>query len=78
MRRGLLDIRVDEVVAGKKTTKKLQFRQHRLDPCIFILSDSNNRTVGIIGSHVDDMIGGFDKDYQHAIQEISSEFNLKE
>jgi hypothetical protein len=36
-------------------TKKLHFRQHQLDPCVFMRYE-NNELVGIIGVYVDDFL----------------------
>ena len=36
-------------------TKKLHFRQHQLDPCVFMMYEKNE-LVGIIGVYVDDFL----------------------
>ena len=52
---------------------ELQFRTHPLEPCIFILESGigeNRKLHGVLGTHVDDGIGGGDTFFHKQLKEL--------
>ena len=60
-----------------KVLFKAGFKQHPLDPCVFILErvdKQNDRTLhGVVGTHVDDGIGGGDSVFEKALDIVEQE-----
>lgn len=66
--------RVDAPLLFYKHLHELNFRCHPLEPCVFILETGAgaNRTLhGVLGTHVDDGVGGGDSYFQQQLQELS-------
>jgi len=59
----------------RKSLLTLGFVQSQLDPCIFIMK-SANKTHGMLGVHVDDILGAGDRVYQAAIAKLREEFQF--
>eukprot|EP00435_Cladocopium_sp_Y103_P014115 s5986_g3.t1 len=56
----------------RRQLEKVGFEAHPLDGCLFLLRNKNNPEVldGILGTHVDDGIGGGNQHYEKALQEL--------
>ena len=56
----------------RRQLEKLGFETHPLDNCLFLLRNKDNPEVldGILGTHVDDGIGGGNQNYEKALQEL--------
>ena len=56
----------------RRQLEKVGFEAHPLDSCLFLLRNPNNPEIldGILGTHVDDGIGGGNQRYEHALQEL--------
>ena len=51
------------------------FSRSRYDACLYTLRDSQNRLVGILGSHVDDTVtGGHGEVYEQALKRLKNRF----
>ena len=56
----------------RRQLEKVGFETHPLDNCLFLLRNKNNPEVldGILGTHVDDGIGGGNQNYERALHEL--------
>ncbi len=58
--------------------RRLKMRQHALDKCVWFLHDEHGKIDGIVGIHVDDMIGAMKPDgaMQKACAELATRWKF--
>ena len=58
------------------TARGIGFETSVLEPCVLVLRDSQQRYHGIIGVAVDDIAGGRDEVWEHAISKLKKRFTF--
>ena len=56
--------------------EQVKFVQHRLDPCLFLLRDSEGSLVAILSTHVDDLKLAHDPAYEDVGRQIKDNFPI--